>query len=446
MGETDRTNSSELVKHSEVINQLVIDSATMEELGRVETLWMYPQRNRVLGFVCKPGMWGSKRLVFKLPQLVAFGDNSVLTEGEPEPTVAGKVQQLQSLIHCEVWSDAGNRVGKITDCLFNLKSGTIIRYLLVTGQWAGITEGIYLLSPKQIKSFGRSRVLIADAAVADLKLYQPGIRQRLAEVSETLREDYIGTVTDEWRSLTQRAQFLTQQARERMASLTDQAKQTLEQWNDQLSEEARSVVSQARDTGATVAQQTQAVGETLADRIREEGQTFADHLSEQTQPLGDRAEEQQTVSVQADEILDDDWEWEADWDSSEPKASVSTHSGTATDADWDDADLDEWDEWDDASVPASQSEQVISQPDAPTLSWDDDQDDANPATAAPSVPNDWPEEVDEQSGEVSEPRSDQELAQQETANPDSVSPAEPASSPSTPDPSEPDELDDDPWI
>ncbi|MEB3359217.1 MAG: hypothetical protein VKK04_21000, partial [Synechococcales bacterium] len=364
MGENDRANSSELIKYSELLNQLVIDSATLEELGRVEALWMYPQRNRVLGFVCKPGLWGSERLVFKLPQLAAFGDNSLLTEGEPEPTVAAKVQQLQSLIHSEVWSDGGNRVGKITDCLFNLKSGTIIRYLLVTGQWAGITEGVYLLSPKQIKSFGRSRVLIPEPMVADLKLYQPGIRQRLAAVRETLQEDYIGSVTEEWRSLTQRAQILTQRAKERVVSLTDQAKQTLEQWNDQLAEEAQNLAHQARDTGNTVAQKTQAAGETLADRLREEGQTFADHLNQQTQPLGDRDEEQQTVTVQSDEALDDDWDEDGEWSDAAPAAPGAGGFRKTDPSDWPDPDLDDWEDWeaDTPPDPASPSGQTIAQP------------------------------------------------------------------------------------
>ncbi|MGF1536513.1 MAG: PRC-barrel domain-containing protein, partial [Elainellaceae cyanobacterium] len=151
------TDPADILQYRDLAGRLVLDSQTMAELGWVDTLWMYPQRNRVLGVVCRPGRFGAKRLVFKLTQLDTVGENSLLMRGDPEPTVAAKVQQLESLIGQEVWSDRGERVGKLIDCLFNPENGVILRYLMTPGPWAAVTDGTYLLSPKKIISFSAKR-------------------------------------------------------------------------------------------------------------------------------------------------------------------------------------------------------------------------------------------------------------------------------------------------
>ncbi|MEO0406417.1 MAG: photosystem reaction center subunit H, partial [Cyanobacteria bacterium P01_A01_bin.135] len=59
------TNPSDVLQYRDLLDRLVLDSQTMAEVGRVDTLWMYPQRNRVLGVICRPGRFGAQRLVFK---------------------------------------------------------------------------------------------------------------------------------------------------------------------------------------------------------------------------------------------------------------------------------------------------------------------------------------------------------------------------------------------
>ncbi len=49
------TTQPESIKQSELLNQLVLNRDTMEELGRIEVLWMYAPSHRVLGFIAKSG-------------------------------------------------------------------------------------------------------------------------------------------------------------------------------------------------------------------------------------------------------------------------------------------------------------------------------------------------------------------------------------------------------
>lgn len=266
-------NPSDILQYRDLLNQLVLDSQTMAELGRVETLWMYPQRNRVLGVVCRPRRFGSGRLVFKLTQMQG-GQNSLLMTGDPEPTVAAKVQQLESLIGQEVWSDRGERVGKIVDCLFNPENGVILRYLLVSSPWASITDGTYLLSPKRIISFSAKRTLISADAADSLEGYEPGLRQRLAQIREMLKEDYVDSVARELQTLSsqmqsqlqtmaQKAQGQVEQAQGQMETLLQRTRERAKTFSEEFSQEAQGVMHQIQTEAQAVTQRVEQASETF---------------------------------------------------------------------------------------------------------------------------------------------------------------------------------------
>lgn len=278
----------ETLKQSELLHQLVLDRSTMEELGRVEVLWMYPEAHRVLGFVCKTGLLGQRKLAFKLGQLDAFGGNGVLTQGQPEETDADRVRQLESLVQTDVWTDSGERVGKIIDCIFKLPTGYITDYLLVTDGLVGITSNIYRLPPHQILSLGRKRVLVADTTPATLSIYRESVRQKLSKTGEFLKDD----VTQELKALVEQAQSVTHQARDRWFALREQVKEQAQQ----------------------LSQQTKGTLQSLNQPMQELTQDWLDSQVEQSPPSGSpwrlqalksaEADDMTTVSVEAEEIAD----------------------------------------------------------------------------------------------------------------------------------------------
>lgn len=245
------TTEADVVKQSDLLNQLVLDRNNMEELGRVDMLWMYPAAHRVLGFICKSGFLGAKKIVFKLPQIQTLGANSILVHSQPEETDAEKVKQLDSLLNCEVWSDAGNKIGRITDYRFQLKTGEITHYLFVSSGWSGITGDIYQLPPGRIISFGRKRVLVPEAAVKSFELYRPGIKQTLSKARDILKDDYIS---------------LVKQAKERAQAIAEQAKETAQTFTEQLKEETQTFTEQAKTTSQTVADQVKERTQTVVDQ------------------------------------------------------------------------------------------------------------------------------------------------------------------------------------
>lgn len=184
----DEFGSQNLVRQSQLLDLLVLDRATMDEWGRIEVLWSYPKVHRVLGFICKSGRFDRTKLAFNLDQLDKVGENGVLVSAEPVETDRDRVQQLESLIGCEVWTDEGKKVGRIQDYVFQLDSGNIRHYLLGSSGLQGLTGKLYSLYPNQILSYGRGRVMVSAGIVPGLELYQVGLDQKLEEKFMGLEE------------------------------------------------------------------------------------------------------------------------------------------------------------------------------------------------------------------------------------------------------------------
>jgi uncharacterized protein YrrD len=289
-----------VIKQSDLLNQVVLDRASMREVGHIEVLWTYPKAHRVFGFICQSGWLGSRKTAFNLDQLEAIGSDGIITNSPPVETDAEKVRQLESLVNYEVWTDAGDRVGKISDYTFDLQSGEIQHYLYVSSGWGGIGGSIYMLPPNYILRLGNRRAVVPEGAVESFAIYRAGIQEQFSKAKDLLREEKT-QVSEEMRSL-------VQQAREKARSLTEQAR-----------EKARLV----------------------ADQVREQTSQFVDDFDL------DDFDEPVTASNSSDPDPWDDWEVEErkpeerQSSTQESRQSEPKRSSRPADA-WDDDDDDNW--------------------------------------------------------------------------------------------------------
>ncbi len=274
---------AEVVRQSDLLNQLVLDRNTMEELGHVEVLWMHPPAHRVLGFICKSGFLGTKKTAFNLAQITTLGANSILVNAKAVETDSEKVRQLQSPIDCEVWSDAGNKTGRITDYLFNPKTGAITQYLFVSSGWGGIAGDVYLLPPSKILSIGSKRVLVSEAAAQSLAVYREGVKQKLTKAGNFLKEDYV-QAAQELRLLAKQAQAATEQAKERAQALAEQAKEKVQTLNEQLKEETQTLAQQAKEKSQIIVEQVKERTQSLGEQVKEGTQILTDQVKEKLEP------------------------------------------------------------------------------------------------------------------------------------------------------------------
>ncbi len=292
----------ELIRQSDLINRLVLDRATMEELGRVELLWSYPPSHRVLGFICKSGFLGKQKSAFQLGQIGAIGASGLLTQGQAEKTTVERVRRLESLIDHEIWCEDGNRIGRITDCLFELQTGEITQYLFVSSGWTGVLGELYQLPPSQILSFGKQRVLVR--AHAEFELYQSSLSQKLSQ------------------NLSQRAEVTAEQAKAQL----QQAKLKARSLSQQLSQKAQVLKAQMSETTQVLLEQVESGFEAFSTQVEEVLESVADReqdsFDEATEPAESSLEDwawEQDLDDKPDSKLDDDI-WGDDWEADQPAA------------------------------------------------------------------------------------------------------------------------------
>jgi len=287
----------EIIRHEQLLNQLIINRQTMEELGRIEMLWMYAPSHKVLGFIGKAGFLGTKKSAFKLTQIVALGANGILIHSQPEDTDPEKVRLLESVIQCEVWGESGSRIGKIIDYVFDLKTGDISHYLFVSDGLGGVLGEIYQLTPQQILNVGRRRVLVTEATAKKLTIYRGGLKQTVVNAGVFLKEEK-AQVTEELQTLTKQVQSATVQAKGRFLNLTEHVKERVQVFSQQ-----------AKETVQTLNGQIKGGTDNVVWQVKETGQTLVEQVKERTQTLSEQVEDSiQTLTVQAREIFEADVE------------------------------------------------------------------------------------------------------------------------------------------
>ncbi len=204
------------IAHSELAGKLVLNRQTTETLGTVEQFWLDPPTHQVAGLICQSGLLNRQRQWIPWSCIDTIGNDSVLIHSGTAP--AGEPPAKSALIvgH-ELWTDGGDRAGKLVDFVFDKATGAVSDYLFITGHWRGPLSTLYRLPPVALSRVGEQRAIALAAAVAQAEPYQPGLAlsRRLQAAKEFLQDDleqtkqHLTAVLDE-------AQTATSQIRERL--------------------------------------------------------------------------------------------------------------------------------------------------------------------------------------------------------------------------------------
>lgn len=228
----------ETLKQSELIHRLVIDRHTAEEVGRVAKLLLDPQAHHLAGIVCQSGLLGREKQTLSWAQVEAIGTDSILIKSNPEEGAIANTEPLESPIGHEVWTDGGNKVGRLVDYLLNPQTGAVLNYLYTSSGWRGVMEGTYLLPPAAISSVGRKRIIVLETVVENSQQYGEGLHQRFGQATEFLKQDFEKTKQD-WEEvrdgvqnfgeqLQDKTQAAAEQVREKTSDVTTQFQQNSE--------------------------------------------------------------------------------------------------------------------------------------------------------------------------------------------------------------------------
>ncbi|MBE9030858.1 PRC-barrel domain-containing protein [filamentous cyanobacterium LEGE 11480] len=287
--------ASESVRYSDLINQIVLNRSTMDELGRVEVLWEYPQAHRVLGFICKSGAFDRTKTAFNLDQLDTIGENGIFVNSAPVETDADRVRQIESLVGSEVWTDMGSRLGRINDHVFELKTGMVKVYLFSPGGLRRLAGPVYALYPTQVLGWGSRRVVVSAGIADQLEIYEPGVQDKISRLAETFNEE-TAQAGQGLQSVMERAKNKAKRAKSKAQILAEQAKERAQELSYELLETTEVARDRARD---------------LRDEFLEDGGYYED----------DRRDPYHRGRM--DDYDDDDFDFDAPWDQSSEAAPRS---------------------------------------------------------------------------------------------------------------------------
>ncbi|MBW4495056.1 MAG: PRC-barrel domain-containing protein [Oscillatoria princeps RMCB-10] len=291
----------QVIKQSELLNRLVIDRTSTEEVGRADQLWLNPQSHQVVGLSCKSGFMGKNKRSFTWAQIESVGADSIIVNLSAGVGDAEKPEGAISGIGYEVWTDAGNKVGKIVDYLLVPKTGAVVSYLYSSSGWQGVLEGIYLLLPAAIESAGSKRVIVADAAVQNPQQYAEGLSQKIGQAAEYFKEDYESTL-EHLENARRRAVDGTQGVKRGAQQLADEFQEKVQDVKEKATEGAQNFAEQARQKAQAAREQAAEGAQNLAEQAKQKAQAVREQAAEGAQNLAEQAKQTaQAVREQAAE-------------------------------------------------------------------------------------------------------------------------------------------------
>ena len=236
----------EVIRQTDLLNRLVLDRNTTEKLGNVEQLWIDPQAHRVKGLSCKSGLLSRQKQLFNWSQIETIGNDGILLNSLLTEDTIESPSKTELIIGDELWTDAGNKVGKIVDFLLETKTGNIVGYLFVSNGWRGVLDGLYFLEPIAISSVGESRTIVLAAAVENAEQYTEGINQKINQAKELIKDDYTQT-KKHLKTAMGKTKETAEQLKDVTQSVTDQAKEKLSEAQKKIQNSPNSIVSK-KDT------------------------------------------------------------------------------------------------------------------------------------------------------------------------------------------------------
>ncbi len=310
----------DLIKQSQLIGKLVLDRQTMEEIGKIDRLWLNPRAHRIIGFTTKTGLLGMKKRDFAWQQIYSLGNN-ILVNNITDEEEWQKPDASEQILDWELLTEDGNKAGKIEDYLIEPTTGEVISYLFLAIDRGNILTRRFLLSPEGITNIGNKRVLARTIAVETSEPYTEGLNLLLTQARDFIIEDKANTVqhvemvkekfsniVTQFKTetppkieqmkgqVTGRVQELRDQATEKAQEIAGQA----QEFRGQATEKAQEMAGQATEK----AQELRGQATEKAQELREQATVKAQELREQAQPIINQARERaQHLAEEAQPII-----------------------------------------------------------------------------------------------------------------------------------------------
>ncbi|OCQ94678.1 hypothetical protein BCD67_04210 [Oscillatoriales cyanobacterium USR001] len=300
------TTEQLVIKRGDLVNRRVLDRKTVEEVGKVDQIWVDPQSHQAIGFTCKSGFLGKNKRWFAWSQIDTVGEN-ILVNVNSEESTTQQPEQAVAMIGNEVLTDTGNQVGSLVDYFLDVKTGGVVNYLFKSSGLRGILDGIYLLSPTAISSVGPKGLIVSSEAIAEPQHYTEGLTQKMGQAKEMVMEKAQAVkekASEQTQAVMEKAQAVKEVAQEQAQAVMEKAQVVKEK----ASEQAQAVMEKAQVVKEKASEQAQAVMEkaqVVKEKASEQAQAVKEKASEQAQAVMEKAQVvKEKASEQAQSMME----------------------------------------------------------------------------------------------------------------------------------------------
>lgn len=165
----------DVVRRSQLLDLMAVDSATASHLGRVEEVWL-DESGRIAYVSSEAGY-------LPLEQVAGVGTDALTTYGRLVVEVPTRLRRLHQQT---IQSQMGEPLGWVDDFLFDWHTGEIVAYVL-TGEIAAPWGGRAVLLPNDVIDMTVSTVTIRDGSSSRLTSESDGLQKFLSEKSHHVR-------------------------------------------------------------------------------------------------------------------------------------------------------------------------------------------------------------------------------------------------------------------
>jgi len=164
-----------------MVNRLVLDRQTAEEIGNLKQLWLDPEAAQVKGLICscRKSRKKQKKQLFTWSQIASIGNDGIFVNPGRNEVIEEEPEANELVIGKELWTDTGNKAGKIVDYLLELPGGKVKAYLFVVNGVSRMLDGIYLLPAEAMERVGEKRAIASTVAVENAGHYREGLGGKL---------------------------------------------------------------------------------------------------------------------------------------------------------------------------------------------------------------------------------------------------------------------------
>jgi uncharacterized protein YrrD len=164
-----------IVRRSEIIGWMAIDSATAAHLGQIEEVWL--DASGRIAYLSNNGSY------LPLEQVASVGMGAVTLYHARRVDAPVLLHPIHQLMVCSL---AGESLGGVADILFDWQTGEVAAYIL-SGEIAAPFGGRAVLSPEDVEVMSAETIVIRDDATDRLKSEPDGLQGFLSEKSQQVK-------------------------------------------------------------------------------------------------------------------------------------------------------------------------------------------------------------------------------------------------------------------